>query len=88
MIDAKLKDEYWGVVEDCLVVLHGCPPEKARGACLSLREKIEKPSREKADDLFYHNEPFNVACDIERNQLPLDDVVRSKYERILNLHQW
>jgi hypothetical protein len=88
MIDVATKNEYWAVVEDCLVILHAWSREQAQKACKALRKKMEKPPQGLSGEIFYHNEPFNAACDMGGTQLPYKQVIRAKYEQILNSHQW
>jgi len=89
MIEPAYKDGYWSIVEDCLVAIHGLNRSDARKKGASLRKKMERTNKGVTDDLFYHNEPFYVACDIADHELPVeDDVIRCKYDGILAAHGW
>ena len=89
MIEQTYKDDYWSIVEDCLVVIHGLNRSEARKKCASLRKKMERTHKGATDDMFYHNEPFYMASDIADDELAVeDDVIRCKYDGILAAHGW
>ena len=81
------RDTFWQVVEDCLTDIHGLPPSEARRRSHDLRAEIESPPPGLSSDIFYHAEPFDVACDLAGNQL---DVLqyRDRYDLILDRHHW
>lgn len=85
VIDSKAKEIYWRVVKDCLVQIHGLKLEEARARASELRERVESPPEGISSDLFYHDEPFYVACDLAENQLEVDafagvyDRIRAQY---------
>lgn len=87
MITCVQKDEFWSVVEECLVKFHNQEKKAAHLASQLLREKIESPPVGISGDIFYHAEPFNVACDIAGKELPLNRF-RKQYEQILSQHRW
>jgi hypothetical protein len=87
VIVAKDKREFWAVVRDCLVRLHGVPGPMAQAKCDGLRRKIESPPDGVSPDIFYHNEPFDVACDLAESELDFEHF-RSEYEQILAAHSW
>ncbi len=76
------KASYWKVVEDCLQTFHCLPPGEARKLAKQLRDKVESHPRGMASRIFYHAEPFDVACDLAQKQLSLAEH-RTKYEEIL-----
>lgn len=100
MIPDQAKDEFWNVVEDCLDEIHGIPRPQAQRSSESLRKLIESKKSDAPTgppiDIFYHNEPFDVSCDIAKNDIPLkhnrakyDKILqRQKYDKILQRHKW
>jgi hypothetical protein len=87
-----LKEPYWAIVTDCLERFHSFSPWRALSASRNLRDVIESPRFQDApppgysSELFYHSEPFYVACDIAERELDLDEhraeydeLVRSRY---------
>jgi hypothetical protein len=87
MIDKKAKDTFWGVVEDCLVEFHKLSKHDARQESLYLRTQIKSPPPGLSSEIFYHNDPFYVACDMMGNQFDLSQYY-PKYDTILNQHNW
>ena len=87
MIDTKAKDVFWEVVEECLIVIHGFSKPEAYRRSLDLRTRIEAAPAGMSSDVFYHAEPFDVACDIAGKQLDLAQY-RGQYEPILQRHNW
>jgi hypothetical protein len=59
------KDDFWDVVEDCLRNFHQRTEPDARQLTEGLRGIIENPPPDISSDIFYHTEPFDVACDGE-----------------------
>jgi hypothetical protein len=87
MIDLAAKNAFWDVVEDCLVNLHGLQPGDARQRAQDFRARIESPPTGMSSDIFYHNEPFDVACDLADNELDRAQY-RAQYDSILGRHNW
>ena len=87
MIRTKTKDCFWNVVEECLKIFHGIGKEDAREKVSALREKIESPAAGMSSDIFYHSEPFDVACDLAEKRLDLSDL-RERYNAILDKYNW
>ena len=87
MIDTKAKETFWEVVTECLIAIHGFAKPEAHRRSLDLRTRIESAPTGLSSDIFYHAEPFDVACDIAGR--PLDAAqCRQQYEPILHRHQW
>ncbi len=88
-IGKKAKDAFWNVVEDCLVEVHGLPRQDAHQRSMDLRTRIESPlpGIGISSEIFYHADPFDVACDIVGNQL---DILQyfPQYDPILERHNW
>jgi hypothetical protein len=87
-----LKEAYWGIVTGCLERFHNFSHWQALAASRDLRDVIESPRYQDApppgynSELFYHSEPFYVACDVAGRDLNLaehraeyDELVRSWY---------
>jgi hypothetical protein len=87
VIDIKTKDTFWEVVEECLTAIHGLTKLEAHRRSLDLRTRIETAPAGMSSDIFYHAEPFDVACDIAGNQLNVSQY-RQQYEPILHRHHW
>ena len=87
MIDAQAKNEFWDVVEDCLKEFHHYEDYKAKQAINNFSARIEDPPRGLSSDIFYHAEPFDIACDIADKDLELEPR-RPRYNKILRRHYW
>ena len=87
LIDPQAKDEFWGVVQDCLIELHNLTSFEAIQRSRDLRRRIEAAPAGLSSEMLYHADPFDVACDIARN--PLDIAIyRARYDTILSRHHW
>lgn len=86
LIDPHTRSEFWEVVRECLIELHGLSQFEALQRSHDLRKQIETPPGLNSD-LFYHNEPFQVACDITGQQFDLAQYC-ARYEAILQRHGW
>jgi hypothetical protein len=84
-LDPKVKNSYWKVVQDCLVEILGFSRREANSMGKDLRRKIDEAPGEISKDLFYHNEPFDIACDLARRKIECSDC-QEKYESILKRH--
>ena len=91
MIDLQAKDEFWSVVEECLQEFHHLSPLDAVQKTRELRRKLKSPPpglpAVLAGEIIYHDEPFDVACDLAGQQLDLAQF-RSQYDAILSRHNW
>jgi hypothetical protein len=74
------KNEFWAVVEDCLREFHGMKQEAIRRKAGKLRSRIERMTTTEVE-LFYHSEPFDVACEIADDSLNIE-VYLDRYLRI------
>jgi hypothetical protein len=81
MISESAKNEFWTVVQECLVSFFDFDAEKAAKVAKCLREKAE-PS----GDIFYHAEPYDVACGIANGE-PSEKHLE-KYVAMLGEHGW
>jgi hypothetical protein len=75
------KSYFWCVVKKCLGEFHGRPRSWSSKAANRLRAEIEAASPEEIE-LFYHAEPFDVACDLANRSLDMDDKILSRYLEI------
>jgi hypothetical protein len=87
MIAQKAKNDFWSVVEDCLVEFHGLARRDAHQRSKDLRKRVEAPPSGISGEMLYHAEPFDVACDIADQALDLSHH-RPQYETILGRHHW
>jgi hypothetical protein len=83
----RSKDDFWDVVEDCLRGFHNLPSPRAKQLTNGLRGTIENPPPDISSDIFYHAEPFDVACDLAGQPLDLEPH-RQEYDLILERHKW
>jgi len=83
MMTQKEKDSYWLVVRECLVTFHGEKRLIAHRRVNFYRARIDSAEPQIASDVFYHNEPFDIACDIAGRDLLMNEDLFTKYERIL-----
>ena len=68
VIPVDAQQDYWRVVRSCLRVFHPKQSAKALKKAVRLRKTVENlPIREM--ELFFHAEPFDVACDLAGRQL-------------------
>ncbi len=73
---AGCQEHFWHVVKACLLEFHGAK-QPVLSRMNKLRHKMnEAPIQE--IELFFHGEPFNVACGIARNRLPIEPF-RTRY---------
>jgi len=87
MIPVKEKNGYWAVVRECLIKFHGLPRQVAREKCKELRIKIESPSCGSSSEIFYHNEPFDIANHLAGHELDYLEFL-TPYEQLLDAHHW
>lgn len=85
MIEEKVKSAFWDVVIECLVQFHSLPLEQARQMTMALSIGIGNPPLGLSSEMFYHSEPFDVACDLAKNPLQISQY-RGKYNQILELN--
>jgi hypothetical protein len=77
---AQAKEQFWYVVAECLRVFHHKQAQSVTAAISQMRSNVES-LRGQAKELFYHSEPFDVACDIAGKRLDVEDYL-SQYLRI------
>lgn len=71
VIPEEAKAHFWIVVTECLIEFHGKTRTASRTKVLQLRRKVEEYPKE-VMELFYHNEPFDIACRIAKHRIGLD----------------
>ena len=76
---------YWGVVEDCLVEIHGMKRPEARQRIAELQSWMVSLPPGIDGDIIYHDEQFNVACDLAGRDLSQDDY-QQQYDEIVDRH--
>lgn len=67
---AAHQEHFWRVVKACLQEFHDAKPA-VMSRMYKLRHKIDEAPIEEIE-LFYHGEPFNVACGIGRRRLLIE----------------
>src|ERR1700730_10424728 len=65
------KAEFWAVVTDCLRTFHKMTAEGTRRKVSRVRKEIDSLTDSQIE-LFYHSEPFDVACEIADNPLDVE----------------
>ena len=66
------QDHFWSVVRECLRRFHACCASSALTEATRLRKKVNGMPMEQME-LFYHAEPFDVACNLANNPLNVED---------------
>jgi len=84
MVTQANKETYWTIVRDCLVRFHGFSNTDASQQVASLRPRIEATL---SSDIYYHNEPFVVACNIAGKDLDINDF-DAVYEEMLDKYSY
>jgi hypothetical protein len=79
VIPEDAKAQFWAVVRECLVEFHGKLPRASRAKVLQFRRRVEQYPKE-AMELFYHNEPFVIACRIAKHRIPVDEHIKRYIE--------
>jgi hypothetical protein len=69
VISRESQEHFWHVVKQCLREFH-CASPAVLGKVAKLRQRIDAASIDEIE-LFFHNEPFNIACGIARHELPI-----------------
>ena len=87
MFDIQATDEFWTVVEECLQEFHHLSPVEAVEKGRELRRKIRTPPPGILGEIIYHDEPFDVACELAGRPLDLAQY-RTQYDAILSRHNW
>jgi hypothetical protein len=87
MIRQKHKDAFWCAVEDCLLAFHHATPAEAHRRSAELRQRIESMNPKPKYEMIYHDEPFDVACQLVGVQLDIEPY-RGQYYRILDCRGW
>jgi hypothetical protein len=77
------KDAYWLVVRECLIEFHDLSKHEAQRRVGFFRRNIESVEPEIKSDIFYHNEPFDVAGYIAGREIEMSDGDFNRYEQIL-----
>jgi len=78
-MNEKEKEQYWKLVETCLTQFFQYNEADAIKASLDLRKQVGgKP----ADDIFYHAEPLDIACDIAQAEIDRE-VAWPEYTKLL-----
>jgi len=68
MIPRDEIEAFWEVTRDCLIRFHGLAPADATARVAKLRADLDAVQLP-GDPMIYHDEPFNVACNLARREL-------------------
>ena len=66
------QDHFWSVVRQCIRRFHTRCTSRALAEATRLRKKVNGMPVEQME-LFYHAEPFDVACNLADNALDVKD---------------
>ena len=66
------QDRFWGVVRQCVRRFHPRCASSTLAEATRLRRKVNRMPVEQRE-LFYHAEPFDVACNLADNPLDVKD---------------
>ncbi len=84
MIPRDEIEAFWEVTRDCLIRFHGLSPAEAIGRVAGLRADLDAVQLP-GDPMIYHDEPFNVACGLARQELDrFVPAVAEEYYRMLD----
>jgi hypothetical protein len=73
------RDHFWSVVRQCIRRFHTRRAARTLAEATRLRKKVSGMPIEQMD-LFYHAEPFDVACNLADNALDVKDYLREYLE--------
>jgi hypothetical protein len=80
IIPEDAKDHFWSVVKECLVEFHHRPRAWSQAKAKRFRARVEAMPHEQME-LFYHSEPFDVACRLAQQPLDMGNYL-SRYLQI------
>jgi hypothetical protein len=72
IIAKEEQDHFWSVVRQCIRRFHAQCSSSTLTKATRLRKKVNGMRVEQME-LFYHAEPFDVACNLARNPLDVKD---------------
>lgn len=72
VIPRDAAEHFWSVVRRCIREFHAKRSVSALGKATRLRKKVERLPVEELE-LFYHGEPFDVACRLAGRDLRVED---------------
>lgn len=75
---SDISNEYWFIVEECLVKFHDMDLITARKEIQGIKDRLGQ------NNLIYHVEPFELACDIGKKDLEINDYWND-YREIIKL---
>lgn len=87
IISDKMKDAFWNVVVECLIQFHDFTRADAQERSRKLRKGLGRSPSGVSSDIFYHSEPYNVACDIAGKQRDITADFE-QYHKILDENHW
>jgi hypothetical protein len=72
VIPEDAQDHFWSVVRRCVREFHADRSSSVLSKVTRLRKKVEQLPPEQME-LFYHSEPFDVACRVADRPLKVED---------------
>ena len=78
VISRETQELFWCVVRKCLHEFHQATPPVYR-RLEELQATIDDSPIEEIE-LFFHNEPFDVACNVARHRMPMEPVLEQYLE--------
>jgi hypothetical protein len=78
VISREAQEHFWRVVRACLREFHHASQD-VLARVSKLRQKIDDAPIEEVE-LFFHGEPFNVACGLARHRLPIEPHLKKYLE--------
>lgn len=95
---ATLAEQYWRVVEDCLVEFHGLSRVDAASCVTAYLRRlsdhmaslpwngVDSENQHEYGEIIYHGDPWYIACDLAQREIP---IARNEtaYKAILRRHQ-
>lgn len=78
----RAPDDFWRVIERCLVEFHGWEAERAGERVEQFQHFLAPVRSNGEDDLVLHADPFEIACDMAGKYLDLAEH-RQRYEAVV-----
>jgi hypothetical protein len=85
MVTAAVASHFWAAVEDCLVTFHQVNRREAAEKVTSLWRRLpttKADSPSEFADMIYHAEPWQIACNLANQDLPIAEY-QAAYQELL-----
>jgi hypothetical protein len=79
MTEEEARQHFWDVVLRCLKEFHGKKQAWAKQAVDAARQRVKK-LQGRGEKLYYHAEPFDVACRLAKSDLDIGPYLKRYLE--------